>query len=366
MAESVRRLHDVTLELGWNELTGAVGDSVTVLPIVVAVAALTELSLGAMLLWFGVFQVVWGLYYGVPLSVEPMKALAALLLAGTLTTGEFLVAGLLAGGVLLAAGATGTLGRVADHVGEPVVRGVQFAVALVLLETGAGLSLGNPPLAAGAAALALAVVVAGDRPVAALVVLFAGGVVAAVGAGVPAASLPAVDVSPQLSAAALTRGAAEASVAQLGMTVGNAAVATSLLVGELYDRELSPDELSASMGAMTLLSVPAGGLPMCHGSGGVAGKHAFGARTATANVVLGVGYVAAAVAGAGLVMAFPMATLGVILALVAVELARAAFRTDRYAFVVGVGVLGILVGVGVAFLVGAGLSLALERRRDER
>jgi hypothetical protein len=46
-----------------------------------------------MLLLFGGFQVVWGLSSGVPLSVEPMKALAALLLAGTLTTGEFLVAG---------------------------------------------------------------------------------------------------------------------------------------------------------------------------------------------------------------------------------------------------------------------------------
>jgi hypothetical protein len=66
MAESVRRLHDVTLALGWNEHTGTVGDSVTVLPIVVAVAALTELSPGGMLLLFGGFQVVRGPSCGVP------------------------------------------------------------------------------------------------------------------------------------------------------------------------------------------------------------------------------------------------------------------------------------------------------------
>ncbi|MEF8974066.1 MAG: sulfate transporter, partial [Haloarcula sp.] len=42
-----------TVSLSWNELTGAVGDSATVLPIVVAVAVLTELSLPVMLVWFG-------------------------------------------------------------------------------------------------------------------------------------------------------------------------------------------------------------------------------------------------------------------------------------------------------------------------
>ncbi len=49
-----------TVSLSWNELTGAIGDSATVLPVVVAVAVLTELSLSVTLVWFAVFQVVWG------------------------------------------------------------------------------------------------------------------------------------------------------------------------------------------------------------------------------------------------------------------------------------------------------------------
>jgi len=80
-----------------HELTGALGDSVTVLPIVVAVGALTELSLARMLLGFGAFQIVWGLWYGLPVSVEPMKALAALAIGGALGAAELAVAGLLAG-----------------------------------------------------------------------------------------------------------------------------------------------------------------------------------------------------------------------------------------------------------------------------
>ena len=69
MGISVPYREDVPVDLAWNEVTGAVGDAATVLPVVVAVAVLTDLTLPVMLVWFGVFQVVWGLYYGVPISV---------------------------------------------------------------------------------------------------------------------------------------------------------------------------------------------------------------------------------------------------------------------------------------------------------
>src|SRR6056297_3516756 len=112
MAVSVSVGERRSLQFSLSEVTGAVGDSITVLPVVVAVAALTDLSLPHLLGGFAVFQVVWGVYYGVPVSVEPMKALAALVIAGGLTTGELAGAGLLAGGVLLVTGSTGLLGRI--------------------------------------------------------------------------------------------------------------------------------------------------------------------------------------------------------------------------------------------------------------
>ncbi|MFT4881985.1 MAG: MFS superfamily sulfate permease-like transporter, partial [Salinirussus sp.] len=154
------------------------------------------------------------------------------------------------------------------------------------------------------------------------------------------------------------------ALAQLGMTVGNAALATSLLLADYFDRDVSADDLSASMGAMTLVAVPLGALPMCHGSGGVAGKYAFGARTAGANVILGVGYVAVALLAVGVVAAYPMAVLGVVLGLVALQLARTSLqRADAtgYPLVVAVGAVGLLVNLGVAFLGGVAVHL-LSRR----
>jgi hypothetical protein len=343
-----------TLDFTWNEITGAVGDSVTVLPIVVAVAVLTELSLALMLVWFGVFQIVWGLYYGVPVSVEPMKALAALILAGTISAGEFLIAGVLLGVVLVVLGASRALTYTQHYIGEPVVRGIQLGVALVLLETGVSLGLDNLLLTGVGAVLVVVVLLSGYGNLSAFLVLIVGGVVALFQTGIPAPSLPTMVMGVgQFTISDLTVPALEATVAQLGMTVGNAALATSVLLADYFDREVSPDELAGSMGVMNLLAVPLGGIPMCHGSGGVAGKYAFGARTAGANVILGVGYVLVAFVAVDLVAAYPVAVLGVILAVIAAQLGLTSVRqTDAYLFVVGIGVLGLVVNLGIAFLAG--------------
>ena len=331
------------------------------LPLVVALGLVTPASLPQMFAGFAVFQVVWGAAYGVPLSVEPMKALAGIVVAGAISYGALVAAGLLAGVVLLAAGRLGLLSRVAAVVGEPVVRGVQFAVACLLLVAAADLVIAAPAVAAAGVVLAAGVAAVSRRAVAA-VVLAAGGLWA-LAAGAPALSVPALEVFPG-GGPSLSAGVLEGTVAQLGMTVGNAAVATSLLLSDLYDADVSPDRLAESMGAMNLLGVPFGALPMCHGSGGLAGKHAFGARTATANAVAGGLYAVLAVAS-GLFAAFPMALLGVLLVVVAASLARVALAsTDRPLFVVGVGTLAVATNVGAAFPAGAVWWLA--RTRDFR
>jgi hypothetical protein len=350
------------VEFTFGELTGAVGDSVTVLPLVVALGALTDASLAHVLLGFGVFQVVWGFRYGLPVSVEPMKALVGLAIAGTLAYGELVAAGLLAGVVLLFAGRAGLVGRVRSIVGRPVVRGVQLGVALLLARAGLDLAVGDPVVAAaglGVAGLAALL----DRRLAALAVLVAGTAVA-LRAGTPTVSVPSPAVFPAGSPT-LTRGALSGLAAQLAMTVGNAAVATSLLLDDLYGADVSADELAGSMGVTNLLAVPLGGAPMCHGSGGLAGKHAFGARTGGANVLLGLGYAGAALV-AGLWVGFPTAALGVLLLVVAAGLGRVALGegsgVDR-GIVIGVGALSLLVNVGVGFLVGAGAWWLLDRGR---
>jgi len=366
MAYTVGSATGRPLEFSLGELAGALGDSITVLPIVVAATALSDLSIATVLLGFAVFQVVWGLRYRVPVSVEPMKALAVLVIAGSLTAAGLATAGLLAGGLLLLAGVTGTIGRLESFVGEPVVRGVQLGVALVLLRTGLQLGLDAPWVAGGAALLVGVVVLLGSRRLAPLVALGLGGVLAAVHVGLPTPALPALGVALPAASLVLTPRVLGATAGQLALTVGNAAVATSLLLGEYFGSDVSADDLATSMGVMNLLALPFGCLPMCHGSGGVAGKYAFGARSAGSNVILGALYAAAAVFAASLVAAFPMAVLGVVLALVGLELARTALESDRRWLTAGVGLAGLVLGIGVAFVAGLVAWQALGRRRTAR
>jgi len=280
-----------------------------------------------------------------------MKALAALVIAGGLSAGEYLAAGLLAGAVLLVVGRAGLLDRVSPHVGEPVVRGIQVGVALLLLREGVRTGLGDPRLAALAVVVAALAVVLGYRNAAALVVLGVGGAMALADAGTVVPRVPSPTLVP-LATLELTRDAVGATLGQLAMTVGNAAVATSLLVDDYFDGDATADDLSTSMGVTNLLAVPLGAMPMCHGSGGLAGKYAFGARTATSNLVLGGVYLLLAVVAVDVVAAFPMAVLGVVLALVAVELGRAGLDTDDLPVTAGVGALAVVANVGVAFVVG--------------
>ena len=349
------------VNFGPRAVTGAIGDSITVIPLVVALALLTDVSLPHALIAFGVFQIVWGVRYGLPISVEPMKALAALAIAGALTYAELALAGIVLGVLLLGIGLSGTLARVEQWIGEPVIRGVQFAVGLILLETSVGLAIGDPALAVAGVAIAGVVVLVGYGKASALAVAVVGVLLALYTAGIPAAQWPGAPPVPAIDDG-FTRSAADGVFAQLAMTIGNAALATSLLVSDLLDVEVTPDELSTSMGTTNLLAVPLGGIPMCHGCDGVAGKYAFGARTGGANVVLGGSYLVAALFATPVVLAaFPVAMLGALLAIVAISLARNALDSSNLAISVGIGALTLATNLGVAFLVGIVVHLAWER-----
>jgi MFS superfamily sulfate permease-like transporter len=83
-------------------------------------------------------------------------------------------------------------------------------------------------------------------------------------------------------------------IPQAIITVTNAIFATSLLATDLFSTEIKPKKLSRTIGLMNLTSVPFGGMPMCHGAGGIAGQFRYGARTDGANVYAGLSLIACA------------------------------------------------------------------------
>ncbi|OUJ18432.1 Sulfate permease, MFS superfamily transporter [Methanonatronarchaeum thermophilum] len=322
---------------------------------------MTDISLPHVLFVFAVFQVVWGVWYGFPVSVEPMKALAALAIAGTIGYGELAVAGLLLGVILLVVGVTNTLEKTRKWIGEPVIRGVQFAVGLLLFETGLELTIADPGFAVVGIVIVLVLGVLGFKQVTAITILVLGILTALYLTGFPSPQLPGLPDIPALTDS-FTWSMAEGVFAQFAMTIGNAALATSLMLQDFYKADISPDQLSSSMGVMNLTSIPLGGIPMCHGCDGVAGKYKFGAETGGTNIIIGLFYlIAGFFITSTLLQAFPIAILGVLLLIIAFTLGKNILKSTDYKIPILIGALTILTNLGIAFIIGIITHLTLKK-----
>lgn len=141
-----------------REFAGAFGDIGTSLPIIVALLAATDLNAAGVLLAFGFAQISTGLLYGLPMPVQPLKAMAVIAIAGQAPGGLLPLAGLMIGALMLALSATGALDWLSRAIPHCVVRGLQAGLGLMLAGTALGL-VGREDRAWGWAAACIAVAV---------------------------------------------------------------------------------------------------------------------------------------------------------------------------------------------------------------
>ncbi|KAA8521757.1 hypothetical protein F0562_012430 [Nyssa sinensis] len=115
----------------WAELNGAMGDLGTYIPIVLALTLAKDLNLGTTLIFTGVYNIVTGAIYGVPMPVQPMKSIAAVAISdASFGIPEVMAAGICTAGILLLLGVTGLMQLVYKLIPLSVVRGIQLAQGL--------------------------------------------------------------------------------------------------------------------------------------------------------------------------------------------------------------------------------------------
>ncbi|CAK9166612.1 unnamed protein product [Ilex paraguariensis] len=91
----------------WAELNGAMGDLGTYIPIVLALTLAKDLNLGTILIFTGVYNIVTGAIYGVPMPVQPMKSIAAVAITDPdFGVPEAMAAGICIVGILFVLGIT--------------------------------------------------------------------------------------------------------------------------------------------------------------------------------------------------------------------------------------------------------------------
>ena len=354
------------------EVAGAFGDLGTLVPFVVAYLAVLKMDPFGVLFAFGIAMVVCGSLYRTPIPVQPMKAAGAIATtqaAQTLTITPAMVYGaaLVTGLVWLVLGLTGTAHRVASLVKRPIVIGIILGLGFGFMIEGAKMMSQNWWVSA-AALLATSLLLTNRVIPAMFLLLMFGAAYALLSDSTLVDAMRTVQVEPRWPKFTLSTptwndlliGMVFIALPQVPLTLGNAVIAITEENNRLFpNRPVSEGKIALSTGLMNMLSASVGGVPMCHGAGGMAGHVQFGARTGGALIILGVVLLTTAVLFSGsvatLVRLFPLPILGVILFLTGAQLALGScdFSKDKGERFVTVITAALAVwNVGIAFVAG--------------
>jgi hypothetical protein len=323
----------INIRFDRNELAGAFGDIGTDLPLITGMILAAGLDAAGVLILFGAMQWLTAARYGMPMPVQPLKAMAVIVITQQIAGPVLYGAGLAIGAMMLLLTITGALSWFARVIPKPVVRGLQLGLGLQL----AILALreyipaaGRPGLVLAAAAFTITLLLLANRrfPPALFVIALgmayafaydvnASQLAAGIGFSLPAIHVPTVQ--------AIATGFVVLALPQIPLSLGNSLLATRQLAADLFpERPVTMRQLGFTYSAMNLVSPWLGGIPVCHGSGGLAGHYTFGARTGGSLVFYGGLYVIAGLFFAGtfglLVRVFPLPILGVLLVFEAVAL----------------------------------------------
>ncbi len=358
------------------EWAGAFGDVGTLIPFVVAYITIVKVEPLGLLFMFGIALIASGLYYRTPLPIQPMKAIGAAAIAGGISPAALFGSGLTTGLFWVIAGITGAIRPISRLATKPVVRGIMLGLGLSFMADGIN-RMRSAPLLAGIALVVTYFLLTNPR-IPAMFMLLIIGVVSAVimdpqlmselaqihvGFKLPAFSLSAMTWSD------LVTGTLLFTLPQIPLTLGNAVIAIVAENNELFpDRKVTEKKIAISQGIMNLVAPIFGGVPMCHGAGGMAGHVRFGAKTGGSLVILGSLLVLIALFFSDSVAIFfrifPNAILGVILFFAGAELAIVVRdigdrKSDFYVMLIVAAF--AMWNMGAAFLVGVVLDSSLRK-----
>ncbi|WP_133274368.1 putative sulfate/molybdate transporter [Hymenobacter radiodurans] len=363
-----------------NELAGAFGDLGTDLPLLIGIIAASNVDSASVLIMFGLMQLFSGFWYGLPMPVQPLKAFAALVIAQKLPGNVIFGGGLAIGVVMFLLSVLGLIDGLARLVPKPVVRGIQLGLALqlaslALKEYVPADGLGGYLLAA--AAFGVTVALLGNRRwPAALLVIALGGIYAlifkldltssyaALGFHLPTWHTP--------NRADVLTGALLLALPQIPLSLGNSILATKQVLTDFFpERRITVRQISFTYSLMNLVNPFFGGVPVCHGSGGLVGHHAFGARSGGSVILYGGLFLVMGLffsqGFAQIVQIFPLPILGILLLFESLTLAAlirdlTGSRADLLvALLVGLLCGGLPYGYLVGLVVGTAVYYTMQR-----
>lgn len=363
-----------------SELGGSFGDLGTDLPLIMGMIAINSVDPASTFILFGALQILTGLVYGMPMPVQPLKAVAAIMITTGAKAEMMYGAGLVLGVTMLLLSLSGSITRVAAWMPNSVVRGIQFGLGmnLMLVATSYMQKMGWLGWVISAVGILLVLSLGQNKRLPSSLLLVALGLVIAwftdlrrdlivsgLGFALPQLHIPKWQD--------LLEGSLRLALPQIPLSLGNSIIATSLLVSDLFPdrKDITAKKISLTYGLMNLTVPFLSGVPVCHGAGGLAGHYRFGARTGGSVILYGLVYIVlgmlfASVVGE-VVKIFPFPILGVLLffeGFALVQLLRHISASPSelpVALWVGMMIIGLPYGYLVGMVSGVIIFYALQR-----
>lgn len=326
------------------ELSGALADLGVMLPLVLALISLNGVNASSAFVVVAFAYFLNAFAYRLPVPVQPLKALAAAALALGLTPGVITASAWWIAGIFLLLAVSGAVVWIGKLFPVPVVRGIQIGLGILLLRSAwalvtvpadgwegslvfSGLSIPWLWVATLLAAAALAAGLLWRPSWAGLLVVLSGLLFGLMRFGAPDLQLALAVPSPVLPRLEDFGPAFVLLVLpQVPLSLANSVFATSDAARQYFGsagERVSPRRLLLTMGTANLAAAALGGVPVCHGSGGLTAHYRLGARTGGALLIIGALFLALGLlGGAGLLSLLrliPFPALGILLAYVGVQ-----------------------------------------------
>ena len=383
------------------EIAGSLGDLGTLLPMAIGMILINGLSPMGMFFAIGIYYIIAGLYYGITVPVQPMKVIGAYAIATAMTSSQVLASAALMGLFLLIIGGTNAITLIGNYTPKAVVRGVQLSTGTLLMAQGVKFMLGTSQfqllrqtaepyltlqnlgplpigLLIGIIGGLLTLLLLENRKFPAGLVIVLGGIALGLILGTHEGLdklklgiyLPDILPFGFPAQADFTFALFALALPQLPMTIGNAVIANADLSKEYFGEssgKVTYRSLTISMALANLLSFLVGGMPLCHGAGGLAAHYRFGARTAGSNLFVGGVFLALALFlgthALAIVYLVPMAVLGVLLVFAGSQLALTIIdmqeRKDLFVVLLMLGIT-LASNLAIGFIVGLLMAYALK------
>ncbi|MCG9879500.1 MAG: putative sulfate/molybdate transporter [Bacteroidia bacterium] len=352
-----------------NELAGAFGDIGTDLPLLIAVILASGLYAPTVLIVFGLLQIITGFYYRMPMPVQPLKAMATLVISQKIGGDILLSAGLSIGIIMFILSSSGLLQKLWSYIPKALIRGLQLGLGLSLCSLAVKeyvLKLDLEAHIMGAIGFLLVLLLLNNKKYPAALILVLLG--AFYGILFKWTELRFGDISsfqlPNLKFPSLnhiTQGFLLLSLPQIPLSIGNSILATKQSCSDYFPerKDITISKLGFTYSFMNLISPILGGIPVCHGAGGIVGHYTFGGRSGTSVIIYGLLYVVLGLLFGtefnSILILFPLPILGVILFFEGLSLILFVrdIGSDQTGFI-----LAILCGL-MAFLLPYGYVIAL-------